>query len=676
MDQTFDFLKIEFDVPAPSSNRQRKQLERNPTLYLVKKMKDSEVVLARLSDAERALFSRAKAKEVDSFIRNEAVRKCENQAEIEAAYGSNRIVKARWVLTWKLVPPEDQKEARIDAKQNAQTLHNATGTKKAKARIVLLGFQHPNLLDPSFKTSSPVQSTIGRNLLYLLSAQNQWALEGLDLATAFLQTEATAADENLFTTGVAELREALGVGEEAVMKILRNIYGSTTAPRGLWLALHKKLVSLGGEPVLGERCLWIWRSTVEMDPIFKFKRVIGAMGGHVDDFHRLGDKDSGEWTQIKLAIDGAYKWGTVKAGNYRHAGTDISTVSDDDGRFKIIVDQSYYVEGLQDVDMPPERLHQDDLLSKQEIAACRAALGALQWLAVQSQPQLAARCNLLLTELVTTSRTQTAKEIQEMIGEVRRQSFQLQFFKIPSVRHWSELIFVSMGDQAHNNRPKGDSTGGLLTMVAGPECKDGKVCKMVLISWRTWKLKRKAIGSNDAEVQAILEAEDQNFRVRLVWTELNGAGRGRDLRTDLVEDTEKQVCMLKGILCTDSRGGYDAVEINESPLLGLSNMRSALQAFKLRENLQRSNCELRWLASDYDLADALTKKRAECRLGLVKYLQTWLWSIAFDPSFTSAKKSKRAGSSAVGRVDNFLKGSSQPWNTTDAFDLSFGLVQV
>ena len=35
--------------------------------------------------------------------------------------------------------------------------------------------------------------------------------------------------------------------------------------------------------------------------------------------------------------------------------------------------------------------------------------------------------------------------------------------------------------------------------------------------------------------------------------------------------------------------------MNESPLLGLSNMRSALQAFQLRANLERVACEPRWL---------------------------------------------------------------------------------
>ena len=63
----------------------------------------------------------------------------------------------------------------------------------------------------------------------------------------------------------------------------------------------------------------------------------------------------------------------------------------------------------------------------------------------------------------------------------------------------------------------------MLTLVAGPGCVDGKMRPMSLIGWRTWKLKRKAIGSNDAEVQYILEAEDQNFRARLLWSELNGA---------------------------------------------------------------------------------------------------------------------------------------------------------
>ncbi|CAE7667012.1 GIP, partial [Symbiodinium microadriaticum] len=251
MEDVNEFLKIEFEIPTVWSNRQKKMFERHPVAYMVKKMRDSEVSLSRLSPAERQLFIRAKAKEVDSFIKNEAVRKCMDDKEIREAYESQRIVKARWVLTWKLVPPEDRDEALKDASDNpGTTLHDRQGRRKAKARIVLLGFQHPSLLDPTFKTSSPVQSMLGRNLLYLMSAQHGWPLEGLDLATAFLQTMPTEADARLWTSGVEELRQALDVGSEGILRILRNIYGSTTAPRGLWLDLHKTLTSLGATAIV------------------------------------------------------------------------------------------------------------------------------------------------------------------------------------------------------------------------------------------------------------------------------------------------------------------------------------------------------------------------------------------------------------------------------------------
>ena len=648
-----EFLQVAFDLEPFTSNRQRKAFERHPVAYLVKKMRDSEVSIARLPVHERVLFERAKIKEVDSFIKNEAVRRCLDAEEVRKAYESKRIVRARWVLTWKLTPTEELEEARHDRATNVNTVYNRDGSKKAKARIVLLGFEHPNLLDPSFKTASPVQSTVGRNL-YALAAHHQWEIEGLDLATAFLQTQATEADKEIWTSGVKELREALGVGEEAILRILRNIYGSTTAPRGLWLDLHKTLTSLGGQPIHGERCLWIFLSKEAKDGDHPLLR--GAMGGHVDDFHRVGD-DSSEWKAIKEEINKAYKWGMAKKYNYRHAGTDVTTMRDDRGYMKIVVNQDYYAEGIPDLDIEPDRLRSDMPLERRDVEACRTSLGALQWLAIQSQPHICARCNLLLTDLVTKGEMSIAREIQEVIMEVRREPFSLTFQKFPDAQHWSDLVVITMGDSAHANRPKGESTGGLVTLLAGPECVDGRVCPMSLVTWRTWKLKRKAIGSNDAEVQAMLESEDQNFRTRLLWAALHGVGgheHDRLLRADWVEEAEKMALRVKGILCTDSKGGYDAVELNESPLLGLSNMRAAIQAFQLRDNLKRACGDLRWLASDFDLGDALTKKRADCRIGILKFLRTGRWCIRYDPNFVSAKKNKRAGRSAISTIDEAL----------------------
>ncbi|CAE7714188.1 unnamed protein product, partial [Symbiodinium microadriaticum] len=556
MEATEEFMKIEFDLDVPKSNRQKKMLLHNPTAYLVRKMKDAEVVLSKLSPGERELFRRAKAKEVESFIKNEAVRRCTDDAEIRRAY----------------------------------------------------------------------------------------------------------ADQELWTTGVQELRDALGVGSEEVMRILRNIYGSTTAPRGLWLDLHNTLTKLGAEPVLGERCLWVWKSATEQDG--PHAKAIGVMGGHVDDFHRIGD-DSPEWLSIKESVNKAYKWGTAKVRSYRHAGTDVVTVPDELGHDSIEVNQDYYTEAIPDIDIDPDRLRMDGDMNHKEINACRGSLGALQWAATQSQPLVCARCSLLTSELATNPTMEVAREIQALIGELRAQPTKLVFRKFPDAKDWRDIVFISMGDQAHNNRPKGDSTGGLLTLMAGPSCVDGRVCPMSLLAWRTWKLKRKAISSNDAEVQAMLEAEDSNFRTRLLWSGLHGAGQGDSglsLRRDLVQHVEQQVVNIKGIMCTDSKGGFDAIEVNESPLLGLSNTRAALQAYQLRGNLRRAAGDLRWVASDYDLADALTKKRPDCRVGLTRFLQTGVWCIKYDPQFQSAKKNKKAGRTAVGEIDDYLgRDPSSSW---------------
>ena len=463
LQQTDDeVIKICFDLEL-STHRQRKMLERQPVLFLAKKLSGAEVQVQRLSDYDRELFQRAKAKEVNSFLKNEAVRKCLSNDEVRRAYDSNRIIKARWVLTWKCTSPDELEQAKREATTDPETVLSKDGSRKAKARIVLLGFQHPSLLDRSFKTSAPVQSMIGRNLIYLLAVQEQWEIHGLDLATAFLQTQPTEADAEIWTTGVAELRSALGIPEGGLMRVLRNIYGSTTAPRGLWLDLHKTLVSLGATPILGERCLWAWFSKTELEASGRFPRLLGLMGGHVDDFHCCGNFQSPEWQKIYNQILAAYKWGTAKRGNYRHAGTDLKTVScKNSNQFKLVVDQDAYVESVADVAIPAERLYQNGPLQKQEVAACRTALGALQWLAIQTQPQLCARCNLLLTEVVTNGTLETAREIQQMISEVRADPFSLEFSKLPGAKQWNDVVFISMGDQSHSNRPQGDSTGGMV----------------------------------------------------------------------------------------------------------------------------------------------------------------------------------------------------------------------
>ena len=351
----------------------------------------------------------------------------------------------------------------------------------------------------------------------------------------------------------------------------------------------------------------------------------------------------------------------------------------------LVVDQNFYIEMLEDVQIDPQRFSQSqELMQSNEITACRGALGALQWVAVQTQPLLCARCNLLLTELAHSPKIQLAQEIQEMIKEVRQSSTVLKFFKLPKVKHWTEMVFVGLGDQAHLNRPKGGSTGGLLIFLSNSDLSIGLPAPMVLVSWRSWKLQRVAIGTNDAEVQSLVEAEDVLFRSRLLWVEINGGGT-YNIQKAVLEASELEVCQVTGLLVTDSKGGYDSIIVNESPLLGLSNTRAALQAWQLKEALPRCGTRLMWLASGWNLADCMTKKKPECRTSMSYFFKRRIWMLKFDPNFVqSSRKEKKAKGSPIQQLsakahdvkssENFSGNASHQISSSDSLIQSNALV--
>ena len=640
-------MEIELDF---SSQRQKKMFLRNPQAYMVKKLSNAEVNFRKLSPADRQLFENAKASEVSSFIRTEAVRRCLTYEEQQRAQNSGRVLRARWVLVWKDIPTESREEAQQDLEAKPSSSIHPSLTKKAKARIVVLGFEHPDLLQSTFRSSAPVQSQLMRNLSLLLTAQKGWMLEGLDMTTAFLQTGGDSMEkEELWTSGVPELKAALGASDQEVLRLLKNVYGNTTAPRGLWKDVDKTFTRLGGHRIVGDSSFWVWVEPNESprNEADQF-RILGFIGGHVDDFNRAGDLENEAWKKICKQVDDAYKWGTRKTQSFRHTGIDLEVCQRGEDRW-IQLSQDFYAETLPDLAVSPERLRMDPKtpLSASETAACRASLGALQWLATQTQVLICSRVNLLLTELTVEKNIQVAKEINDLVKETRQNPITLKLWQLPEVSHWQDVTIITLADQAHANRPQGGSTGGLLTFIGGPQHAYGEAGKLSIVSWKTWKLRRRAISTNDGEIQSMVEGEDANFRTRFLWAQLNGCL----CQDNLLADANRMVAHVKGVVGTDSRGGFDAVNKHEGPLLGLSNIRSALQAYQLRESLEQSKAALIWIAGDWNLSDALTKKSKTARTSLVQFFRTWTWRLKFDPGFVqSERKSKKAGLGAVSQM--------------------------
>ena len=74
----------------------------------------------------------------------------------------------------------------------------------------------------------------------------------------------------------------------------------------------------------------------------------------------------------------------------------------------------------------------------------------------------------------------------------------------------------------------------------------------------------------------------------------------------------------------------------------------AFDALQLKECLQEKGQHLLWLSSDWNLADALTKLKAEARRGYETYLKTGMWRLKYDPEFVvAAKKMKRKAKTII-----------------------------
>ena len=347
LEQVDECYVLEFDLVLENDHQQKRLLE-HPSMFLAQKMRDCEVCLEKLSPAHSELFRRAKAKEVNSLLSSQAVRRCGDGLEEETARNSGRLMRCSWVLTWKPTPEESMPEALQELQTKPQeTTLTSDGRKKAKARIVLLGFEHPDLLSEGHQTSSPVQAVLTRNLSYQLVLQEGWEIEGLDLATAFLQTLPTEESKQLWTSGVKELRDALNLPKHGAMRILKDFYGSQTALRNLWRNIKDSLLQLGALRIIGDGCFWLWRVPADPakvpphdhkdDAAFHWK-TLGFMAGHVDDFHRAGDVSDERWLKIRASIDSMYKWG--KKNEHRHAGTDLAMKTDPIYGKCLVVDQS------------------------------------------------------------------------------------------------------------------------------------------------------------------------------------------------------------------------------------------------------------------------------------------------------------------------------------------------
>ena len=594
---------IEIAIPLPDSKRGADRAWRDLGAYFVGSMRRRAVELSerRMSAAELEAFKGAKAIEVKNFVASKAFEVLPPHMRPDR----QQAIGMRWILTWKL--KED-------------------GSRKAKARAVLLGYQ-----DGSYehrKTTSPVMTRQTRQLLLQMAAWRRWQVQKGDVTGAFLQSR-TYPDQ-LYCIPCPEICQALGIEPGSITRVKRACYGLVDAPLEWYRSVDSFMKQIGFERLWSDSCCWVLRENGALR---------GMVSGHVDDFLFAGKTGDTLWESKLQAIREQFKWGDWESGKFTQCGVLVEATS---SGFEL--SQPQYLDNLHEIGVNASRRRQkDEPTNERERTQLRALLGGLSWHAQQVAPYLAAEIGLLLTE-VTRSTVDTMIRANILLAQAKaKQGYKMQ---IHGHDPNSEVMFVAWVDAANGNRVDGGSTQGIFVGATATRIMEGDICDVSPVSWASQKIDRSCRSPGASEAQAAVNGEDTLYSIRFQWGEmLNGVP---DLhRPDSV------VRAVKGCVVTDSRNVYDKLETEVLVVKG-AEKRTSIEMLAVKESQICTEVQMRWVHSEAQLANTLTKAGATREYDLF-YKMGHRWRLVEDPTMMSARRRKQMGLQPLEQADKKSK---------------------
>ncbi|CAE7901478.1 GIP [Symbiodinium sp. KB8] len=551
-----------------------------------KRQKDAKTLNERtLSLSDRLAFIEAKRKELGSFFTNSV---WEFATEAEAPAG--RILKAHFILKWS---------------------KNSDGTPRAKARLIIQGFRDPDALAGLVDSTSPTLSRLGRTTLFSLTTLKQWTTFVADVSTAFLQGREHAPSRTLWVRLPADARQLLGITDPKVcMRLKKPMYGLCDAPRAWFDEASRRLEQAGFVKHPLDACLFLYYA-----PDLRC-----AIGLHVDDL--LGTTAPENRKHIKESLIELFSFRDFHEDQDAFEFLGVSMSKEAHGGHSC--GHGNYLAKLKPITLDKGRLaNHDSPVTDKERTQLRALLGALQWAATQTSPHLQAMTSMLAGEVPKATIATILAANKALRFAKNNSDVKLQYAPLGATVE--DITFVAYSDAAFACRTDLSSQGGYLICLSPKTVLDGKVCGYHLLDWRSFKLPRVARSTLAAEGQAAAEAADcLHFTVVFWKAMLDPNFKVSQVQPDTYRWTAPCPCL------------FDLLHREELYVSTAADKRTCLEALTTRDKLREIGGETRWVSSERQYADGLTKDSATQLLA--DRLRTHMHKIVADDTYQASRK--------------------------------------
>ena len=554
VDPAFDVCSFEFCLP----NQQVESWIQDPDrgcafLVSAARKASTEVQFSKLSPQEKQAFQKAKEKELMCWLDASTVKRI-----LRTRIHPDRIMSSRWILTYK---PDPSSEVGF----------------KHKARLVVKGFQDPEI--DSVATDSPTLTRDGRMVLLQIVSSMQWQVQSFDITTAFLRGKGDG--RQLAMDPVPELRDLMKLKGDEVCLLEGNAYGRVDAPLLFHKEFRHQLEKVGFEAHPLDGCLYLLRNP-------ETGRLDGILGTHVDD--GVGGGNHNFEAAIKK-VSKVLPFGSHDRQRFRFTGLDIEQLPD----YSIRISQGEYINKIPPIDIPKNRrIDRDSPASPLEVQQLRALCGSLQYAAVNSRPDLAAKVSMV-QKSVCKATVESLMEGNKVLNEAKT-TMETSIFVRPI--QIEKITFASFGDASFASASQLRAQQGLFIMTCTKELAENQSTEFSPIPWNSKQIGRVVRSTLSAEAYAMSSSLDKLNWLRCLW----GYAIDKSFKWQCPEEALRSC--PKALIITDCRSLYDLVTKLAVP--NCQEWRTTIEVMLIKQQAE-GNAECRWISTAIMLADCLTK---------------------------------------------------------------------